>query len=273
MQTALYSAGLGDVIRSIYLTRSYKVISETTVPVHVLCASHNPFAVEIFRHHRNARHFVIYDLAHKYQEFLDAGLQGPAITRALCDFAGTKPADLVQGKSDGHVPVFDAPDDISSYGHVVFQPFTGSVKSRVMPPALLEGIVGALRNLPCQVFVITRSYPRKGAKGQVIHADEDARRFAGGNITVLEHLSVPATLNLIKTCSAYVGSWSSMHQAAWFEQRPVAVLYPPHWCDVVNRSDYAFGLDRENTWHSDWKVADMESLNAWLKLRAGNQPP
>jgi hypothetical protein len=40
---------------------------------------------------------------------------------------------------------------------------------------------------------------------------------------------------------------------------------------VVNRTDYAFGLDRENTWHSDWQAADMESFKAWLGARAGNQ--
>ena len=272
MQAALYCAGLGDVIRVIYLTRSYKFISETTVPVKVLCASHNPFALEIFRHHRNARQFVLHDLGHKYEEFLGAGLRGAEIERALCEFTGTAPTDLVRGKADGHVPVFDAPDDIASSGHVVFQPFTGSVKSRVMPPDLLEGIVRALRKLPCQVFVITRSYPRNGAKGQVIHANEDARRFAGGNITVLEHLSVPATLNLIKTCCAHVGSWSSMQQAAWFEQKPVAVLYPPNWGDVVNRTGYAFGIDRENTWHSDWKAADLDSLAAWMERQVTGEP-
>lgn len=271
MQAVLYMAGLGDVIRSIYLTRTYQFISETAEPVKVLCASHNPYALEIFRHHRNAKQFVLHDLGHKFEEFLNAGLHGAEMIDGLCSFAGVARTDLVRGKLNGYVPVFDAPDDIASTGHVVFQPFTGSVKSRVMPPAVLEVIIEALRRLPCPVFIITRSYPRKGARGQTIHADEDARRFAGGNIQVLEHLSVPATLNLIKSCSAYVGGWSSMHQAAWFEQKPVAVFYPPKWVDVVNRTDYAFGLDRENTWHSDWQAADMESFKAWLGARAGNQ--
>jgi hypothetical protein len=271
MQAALYSAGLGDVIRTIYLMRSYQFISETSVPVKVLCASHNPFALEIFRHHRNAKQFVLHELGHKYEEYLGAGLRGAEIDRALCDFAGVVQADLVRGKASGHVPVFDAPDDIVSTGHAVFQPFSGSVKSRGMPPALMEEIVKALRLLPCRVFIITRSYPRKGARGQTIHTNEDARCFAGGNIDVLEHVSVPATLNLIKSCSAYVGGWSSMHQAAWFENKPVAVFYPPNWIDVRSGNDYAFGLHRENTWHSDWGAPDMESFNGWVKVRAGSQ--
>jgi hypothetical protein len=271
MQAVLYGAGLGDVIRSIYLTRSYQFISETTVPVKVLCASHNPYALEIFRYHRNARNFVLHDLGHKYEEFLNAGLRGAEINRALCDFAGVLPSDLVSGRHDGYVPVFDALDDISSTGHVVFQPYTGSVSSRVLPETLLQSIVQALRESSCRVFIVTRSYPRKGTRGQTIHAEEDAQRFAGGNITVLEHLTVPATLNLIKTCAAYVGSWSSLQQAAWFEHKPVAVFYPPQWCDVGKRTDYAFGLDRENTWHSGWDAADMDSFASWLRTSSGTQ--
>jgi hypothetical protein len=266
MQGVLFRAGLGDVIRSIYLARSYKFISETRVPVKVLCASHNPFALEIFRHHRNARNFVLYDLGHKFEEFASAGLHGGDLDRALWEFAQVEAKDRVGGKlEEEYAPMFDAPDDMGSTGHVVFQPFTGSVSSRVMPAALMEGIAKVLRKLPCEVYLVTRSYPRKNASGRTIHADEDARRFAGENITVLEHLSVPATLNLVKHCRAYVGGWSSMHQAAWFEQKPVAVLHPPNWCDVVNRTGYAFGLDRENTWHRDWNAADMKELAAWFE--------
>jgi hypothetical protein len=88
MSVALYCAGLGDVIRVCYETASYRTISAATEPVPVIVASHNPFAMEIFRHHRNAKNFILYDLAHKYEEFLAAGLRGPDINRALCEFAG-----------------------------------------------------------------------------------------------------------------------------------------------------------------------------------------
>jgi hypothetical protein len=267
MQAVLYSAGLGDVIRSIYLTRSYQFISETKVPVKVLCASHNPFSLEIFRHHRNATNFLLHDLGHKYDEFLNAGMRGEEINRALCEFAGVARAELVGGRfqRSAHVPVFDAPDDIASTGHVVFQPFTGSVANRNMPEDLLERVVSALRGLPCRVFLVTRSYPRKNMKGATIHAEEDARRFSGGNITVLDQLSVPATLNLVKSCAVFMGSFSSLQQAAWFENKPVGLFYPPNWHDVVNRTAYSFGLDRENTWHRDWHSADVSAFRAWLR--------
>ncbi len=265
MQAVLFCAGLGDVIRSIYLTRSYRFITETSVPVKVLCASHNPFALEIFRHHPNAKHFVLHDLGHKYEEFAHAGLTGGQMTRALCEFAGVTPSDLVGGPLPGgsYSPVFGAPDDIASAGHVVFQPYSGSLSSRVMPATFLDTLVAKLRRLPCPVYLVTRSYPRRGAGGQSIHAVEDARRFAGGNITVLEHLSVPATLNLVKACAAYVGNWSSLHQAAWFEGKPVAVFHPPNWRDVAQRTGYAFGLDRENTLHGDWQSPPWDAFSVW----------
>ncbi len=75
MSAALFAAGLGDVIRSCYLNAAYRVLSEATQPVPIIMASHNPFAIEIFRHHRNAENFILYDLAHKFEEFFNAGLR------------------------------------------------------------------------------------------------------------------------------------------------------------------------------------------------------
>ncbi len=265
MSVALFSAGLGDVIRACYQNAAYRVLSEATQPLPVLMASHNPFAIEIFRHHRNTKNFILYDLTHKFDEFLNAGLRGPDISRALCDFAGVDYAKLIRGNANGHVPVFDAPDDIASTGHIVFQPFAGNASFRSLPPALIEQTVQVLRKLPCAVYIVTRSYLRPGVRGKVIHAVEDARCFEGGNVTVLEHLTTPAALNLIKSCRAYVGSFSSLQQAAWLENKPVAVLYPENFREVRQRSAYAFGMDRENTLGREFPQVNAAELEAFLQ--------
>ncbi|OYW77595.1 MAG: hypothetical protein B7Z37_03310 [Verrucomicrobia bacterium 12-59-8] len=265
MSSALFSAGLGDVIRVCYQNASYRMLSETTQPVPVIMASHNPFAMEIFRHHRNAKHFILYDLAHKYEEFLNAGLRGPDISRALCDFAGVDYAQLIRGPANGHVPVFDAPDEVDSKGHIVFQPFAGNASYRSLPPDVIEKTVQVLRSLPYRVFVVTRSYLRPGAKGKALHAVEDAWSLEGGNITVLDSLTVPATLNLIKSSRAYVGSWSSLQQAAWFENKPVAVFYPENYHDVTQRTGYAFGMDRTNTLGREYQQVDAAELEEFLQ--------
>lgn len=265
MQAALFAAGLGDVIRKIYLTRSYQVLSETREPVKVLCASHNPFASEIFRFHRNASNFIIYELGHKYDEFLKKGLRALELDKALVEFAGAKWEDRISGKANiGYVPEFDAPDTIDSTGHVIFQPFSGSLVSRTFSDKAIEQVASVLQQLPCKVYLITRSFVRMGVSGRLAHAEENARKFEGKNIVVLDHLSVPATLNLVKSCSAFVGSWSSLQQAAWFENKPVGVVYPNDWCDVVNRSDYAFGLERPDCFHSNFNSLDLEKLKTWL---------
>jgi hypothetical protein len=265
MSVALYCAGLGDVIRVCYETASYRTISAATEPVPVIVASHNPFAMEIFRHHRNAKNFILYDLAHKYEEFLAAGLRGPDINRALCEFAGLDYGSVIRGHANGHVPVFDAPDDVATTGHIVFQPFAGNASYRSLPPALIEQTVQVLRQLPWPVFIVTRSYLRPGGGGKTIHAVEDARCFEGGNVTVLEHLTTPATLNLIKSCRAYVGSFSSLQQAAWLEHKPVAVFYPANFPEVTQRTHYAFGLDRENTLGREFPQVDVAELAAFLR--------
>lgn len=264
MQAALFSAGLGDVIRRIYLTRSYKVISESTERVKVLCASHNPFTSEIFRFHRNARNFIIYELGHKYDEFLQQGLRTLELDKAVCEFAGVSWKDVITGRVDGFVPEFDAPDTIDSQGHIIFQPFAGNMLNRSFSEESMTQVVRVLERLPCQVYLVTRNFVRKGISGREIHRIEDARRFERLNIAVLEHLSVPATMNLVKSCSAFVGSWSSLQQAAWFENKPVGVMYPDNWHEVMNPSDYAFGLKRPDCFHSGFSSLDLDKLQAWL---------
>lgn len=268
MSGAIYFAGLGDVIRICYQNAAYRAISEAQTPVPVIVASHNPFAIEIFRHHRNAKNFILYELGHKYEEYLAAGLRGVDINRAICDFAGVDYDKIPHGSSKGYVPIFDAPDEVASTGHIVFQPFAGNASYRSLPPELMEKTVDVLRRLPWPVYVITRSYPRLGAKGHEIHGGEDARALAGGNITVLEDLTVPATLNLIKNCRAYVGSWSSLQQAAWFENKPVAVLYP---ADLHPRGKgYDFGIDREETLARDFGAVDVAELEAFFRKWGGD---
>ena len=268
MRTAVYCAGLGDVIRGIYLTAAYKALSETDTPMHVIAASHNPFAIEIFRHHRNAKNLILHDLGHKFVEFAASGLKGGEITRALCEFACIDPAGIVRGKSvPGYQPPFDAPDDVDSRGHIVFCPFSGSLAARGFSEDFTGRVVAVLRRQPMPVYLVTRGFPRRSRTGALLHGDEDARRHAGGNIHVMEHLTVPATLNLVRHCAAFVGSWSAMHQAAWLENRPVAVFYPPGWKDVTQRNDYAFGLDRPDTFHASFDHLDEARLADWLAAR------
>ncbi|RBP39699.1 hypothetical protein DES53_109126 [Roseimicrobium gellanilyticum] len=273
MQAVFFRAGLGDVIRTIYLTQAYKFISETTEPVKVISASHNPFTTEIFRYHRNSKNFLILELGHKYEQLLNAGLRAGDLDRAICEFAEVRQEDLFTGKKlPDFVPQFNAPDDVESSGHLIFQPFAGSVADRTFSDALMSDLVRILEKLPCHVYLITRSFTRKSNTGRLIHASEDARRFTRENITVMEHLSVPATLNLVKSSSAYLGCWSSLQQAAWFENKPVAVLYPPNWCDVVKRTGYAFGLDRPDCFHTDFKALDLDRLQAWLAQWISHRP-
>jgi len=269
IKTGLFGAGLGDVIRVIYTQSVYQVLSESETPVRVVIGCHNPYAVEIFRHHRNSSNFVIYDAGHKFEEFMEAGLRGQEFTNAICEFFDFPQESIVRGKAcPSYVPMFDAPDEVLSEGHFVLCPFAGGV-ARDFPSVLLDRIVDALRKIPVKVFIVTRSFPRKSPSGSVIHSEEDARKYAGGNIQVLENLTVPATINLIRNCCGYIGAWSSMLQTAWFEKKPVATIYPVDWVDVVNRTGYAFGIERDECFYSDFDEFDSVRFARWLEICSG----
>lgn len=267
MRPVIFSAGLGDVIRTCYLTRSLQHLEEAASPVPVVVASHNPFSMELFRFHRNASQFVLYDLGHKYQELLGRGLSAREINEEICRFAGVDHASLVRGSADpGYRPTFDAPDHVASSGHIVFQPFAGNNGYRGLPAALVERIVQVLREQSCQVFLVTRSYLRGTAGPNALHGDEEAHQWAGGNITVLDSLSTPATLNLVKSSRALLGSFSSLVQAAWFEDKPVATFYPADCRNACGQppSHYAFGMQRPDCLGRTFSEADMDELRTFL---------
>ena len=260
-----FDGGLGDIVRIIYQSDAYRWLSGVTSPTPVVVASGNPFSVEIFRCHRNSGNFVIYDLSRKRQLLMAEGLRGIECHQALCDFAGLRHSDIVRGlPPEGYSPIFDAPDDIDSDGHFVLQPFSGSNDARSWHPKFIERVVAALRFQPRRTFLLTRNFIRQDSAGRVVHAVEDARPFEGGNITVLDNLSVPGALNLVKRSTAYVGSWSSLHQAAWLEGKPVAVFYQPKNVDVMRRTAYAFGLDRPDCLHADYPKFDEGAFTAWV---------
>lgn len=264
-KVALFSAGLGDVIRVMYQSNHYKYICEATEPVHVIVASHNPFTMEIFKFHRNAHNFILYDLGHKYEECIRSEVFGTDITNTLYGFIGASRANFIHGKCNADFkPIFDAPDNIDSKGHIIFQPYAGNYDARTFKPEFIEKIISVLRKQKKTVYILTRSYIRKGMSGKVVHSEENAKQYEGGNIVVLDNLSVPAALNLVKNSSAYVGAWSSMQQIAWFENKPVAVFYQPNNIDVVNRTGYAFGLDRPDCLHSDYPSFDAAQFELWI---------
>jgi hypothetical protein len=188
------------------------------------------------------------------------------MTQALLDFVGLPEDSLIRGKaSSTWHPYFDAPDDIQSTGHIVLCPFAGSTDGRTFSELLIRQLLERLWLLPLDVYIVTRSFPRARASGKLIHTTEDARLFEGGNVRVLDGLTVPASLNLIRSCKAFIGSWSSLLQAAWFESKPVAAFYPPNWVDVTKRTGYAFGLDRDNCFHADFRLIDFDRFDEWLE--------
>jgi len=264
MKVTYFGAGLGDVIRSIYLREGYKLLSETSEPTAVIVASHNPYSIEIFRHHKNNSNFILYDLGHKFDEFLHDGMDGSKMLESLVNFAGHSMDDLVLGKSAGYDPIFHAPDEIGAHGHIVFCPFAGSTGPRTFTHEFIVRVLEVLNGCGRPVYLVSRDFPRIDPRGRVIHGGESTVDFASENVICLNNLSVPASINLVKNAAAYVGSWTSLQQAAWFANKPVAVFYPPNWSGATKQSAYAFGIDRPDCHHSDYDSFDESALSAWL---------
>jgi hypothetical protein len=72
-------------------------------------------------------------------------------------------------------------------------------------------------------------------------------------------------LNLVKNCRAFVGSWSSLLQAAWLERKPVAVYCPDGFLTQARHTDYGFGLGYSGTLALEFSAASNDAAGGLVR--------
>jgi hypothetical protein len=267
MQAVIFSAGLGDVIRSFYQTDRYARVCETSERLGVILATHNPCVHECFLHHPNRERLHIVELPGQYDRLRGNGFKGIELQHALIESAGFAPSEVISNPRD-YRPLFYAADDTGAADGIVIQPFAGG-RSRNLPPRVLRQLVSACLETGRNVHLVTRSYLRF-CDGRQIHDEECIPEDLLVHPALIWHrnLSVPATLNLIKNCAYFAGCHSSLLQAAWFEGKPVFALYPDgqtDWSAEKIGSSYSFGAGFSNTRHLPFSQFDPKSLRTHLR--------
>jgi hypothetical protein len=268
-----FSGGLGDVIRALYTKKGYILLNNAQKPIAIVLASHNPFTKEIFLFHANFRRFILIDVSISYETLFAKGFRGDDLTAQIkksIPYGVNSCIGTEQHKNPKRI--FTAPDTLEILNfekYVIFQPFAGG-NARNIPCNLIIEILETLDKRKIKTFILMRSFVRTDFKGKLIHDDEKLNSTINlskySQVKLLNNLSVPATLQLLQNSKGCIGSWSSLHQAAWFEKKPVAVYYPPKYIDVEKRTGYAFGLDYADTIHADFSSFDLEQFEKWLDL-------
>lgn len=273
MQAVIFSAGLGDTIRAFYQTDRYARICETRTTLGVILAGHNPYIYECFTHHPNLANLRVVQIPGKYDLLREKGLQGDELQNAIAHHAGFEPSAIV-GLPSQYSPTFYACDDVYSSLSIVIQPFASKSHRRI-PPSILRKIVHECLATGYSIHIITRSYRRYQSEKLTHDAEEIPPELAAHpSIHWHRNLSVPASLNLIKGCSLFIGCHSALLQAAWLENKPVFALYPDdhvEWNHENIGNTYTFGAFFPKTKHFPFSCFNQGVLSKFLAETVNNE--
>lgn len=263
-----FYGGLGDILLRCYQTRFWYELENTEERVGVVVASVNPYATELFRWHINRQHIVLYDLAHILDHFSGKGIRGGDLHRELATFAGLgwpgKYEDFRDSPPAGWRPTFFCPDYLDDSDYIVFHPFAG-LKNRTLPREDLIETIGALGESGAKVYISSRDFIRFSS-GRSLHDPETLPDIEiPENVVLLNNLSVPATLNLVRNARAFVGVQSSLILAAALEGISSLALYPERLAnDFSSNSGYAFYNAFEHVRSISFPEVCRESIGEWL---------
>lgn len=253
-----YGGGLGDIINQIYKRYSYQFLN--TLNLEDLCdiilITHNPFAKEIFEYHPKKDNFVIHDIGYIYNR------------SELEKVLASKNLSMVQifNPTDGEIIFYESETDkkekegLSNY--LVLAPQAGT-KDRDLPESVVEVIVNELKKeTDFKIVLVGRTYERKGKNNDLTVYT----KFS--DIDLTDKLTVPGTLNLIKSSKGLITCHSSLNIAAWHNNIPQILIYPEHVKKrhFLNLDEWSFGKDYSNTVHFSIKEFNFQFINKFKRL-------
>lgn len=257
-----FVGGLGDSLLRMYDSDWYSSLDllREGERASVALMIHNPYAVELFRWHRNANRLFVYDLGfntpyHPWdnQEFRAAhGLpsRGPSIV------GGTQEKLTFYSSPEDH----EVLERLNAQGDYILLSATAATAEKTVPMALREEIASAALAAGFKVAVVgRRHYFTDGRECDLKPRD--------GVIDLVDKLSVPGTLHAVEGCAGIVSAHSSMLHPAWRMNRPVFLLYDDGIRDKVvpcGAHGYMAGMGRQNTDHMHYDDFTAERLERWL---------
>jgi len=255
-----FGGGLGDIINQIYLSGNYqfldKLSKDNTADIYII--SHNPYAPELFKWHPNSEFINIHECG--YWHPLDNDKKRPEL--------GIPMRISPVAKLSSDIVFYNNSDDkkiLSSFLNEKFIVLSASAGElhRNIPISILDNIVLKFNELGIAIVTVGRDYSR------VLR--EEVRTF--GTIDLINKLSIPGTLNLIKMSVGLITCHSALNLYAWHINKPQLLLYPE---DVKNRhflvkDQWSFGKDFENTVHCTFDNYNMaEHLSKFINIIGNN---
>lgn len=246
-----FGGGLGDVLTRIYNSSSYSELEDLSPneEATVVLMSHNPHAKELFSWHPKASQL----------EIRDVGFWWPNEDLAMRAVHGLPPAPPVHLARQESVRFHPSPADqlilqeLGPAPYIVLNAGAGS-PDRNVPNSICNDALSAisekwLKNHSMRAIAVGRTYTRERRVEPRFPARE-------GFVDLIDQLSVPGTIELIRGSAGVFCCHSALCLVAWYLNKPVFLTYPKH---VGSREidppshQYNLGKDRPSTIHLEFK--------------------
>lgn len=261
--------GLGDICNWLFMHDTYanleKIPADEKVIIALTCG--NPGAKELFIWHPKASQFEVHDF----------GFMMPVdyepIKRKF-NFPENTPSKYFPQQNLAFYP---APSDeetlkyLESFPYIVINPAAGH-PARNIPEPLYKDAIDTISN-----YGMKRYGLRAVLVGRNYHTNDDPKHehvepkleSIPYLINLIDKVTVPATLEIIRRSVGVFCCHSAVCLAAWYLKKPAFLLYPKDWGDTqikIHPTAYNFGKDFNTTMHLDFEHYDRRLFENFLDI-------
>jgi ADP-heptose:LPS heptosyltransferase len=228
-------SGLGDILTVIHSTNCYTQLEDIpdTERVRINLTSPNPFVKELFLWHPRASQFEIKEFGYFFDDDKQSMRKQLGIEPSSPPFKSVNTRDI---------RFYSSPSDKDVLAKLDGKKFVAVFSSagsdgRFFPSEICQSIVDAVGGTAMTMVAGGRNYePKYPIKAMKVRAEwrPPEKDFV---VDLVDQLSVPGSIELLRRSAAVIATHSSMCLMAWYLKKPVFLLYPKSYGD--NRRNHA----------------------------------
>lgn len=257
-----YMGGLGDVILRLFSSPWYASLDRLAPGERaaVVLMSHHPDVSQLFKWHPRIAQIEVFDLGFDQAGFPWADPKYRADHHMPVDGPCPPPHD------GAPINFYPSPADLATIGafgdrqFVVMCPSAGTPE-RTFPPGVASEIV--------DIVIATGTAVVEVGSSKYLNAQYGPLPPRPGLISLVDKLSIPGTIELIRKCRGVITAHSFALHAAWNLKKPVFLLYPKWVRDVFVKHGpigYFFGANDPGTVHAEFSSYERGLLLKWGAL-------
>lgn len=262
-----YGGGLGDVVNHVFWHSCYRYIEELGPEdkARVVLLSHNPYAKEFFLWHPKRHLLEIENLGYTHKGNdpdwrKEKGLPVPP----KCDHP----------HSSAQIRFYPSPDDsewikmaLNHTPYVIFSVSAGQ-QDRTIPVGIVDNATRRAFAKGFKPVFVGRNYVHhwNGCSTPPVPKRKEVEPNSLA-LNLIDRVSVPGVLELIRNAAGVFACHSSMCLASWHLNRPVFVLYEKNTKERYFSGEfvgYSFGAGRPDGDHGLFEEYTGEKMDNWL---------